>query len=232
MIQVVIVGIADYSTEAQTVQSLTSTLPLPVQSKLSKISNPVNRTRSAIGELLSSWALSRFKGIKPGEAVISYGKNGKPFLESHPDIHFNISHSGEYVVCAVADHEVGIDVERVRAYNHRVAERFFSKAELADLEALEGENRLNYFFVLWTIKESYLKALGRGLTKSLSSFTVAGNGNGYYISENSETLNYAVKSLMLPGGYYLAVCIKGFSAEVLVNSITLSEISEHLSAGI
>ena len=84
---------------------------------------------------------------------------GKPGLTDSP-IHFSLSHSGFWVVCAVSDTPVGVDIQQKRAMD-KVARRFFPEAGTVD-DALR----------LWTAKEAYLKLLGRGLTMPLDSFTV------------------------------------------------------------
>jgi 4'-phosphopantetheinyl transferase len=228
MVQVFHIKIHDYNEVAQPVESLISILPQLIQKKLGEISNQPNRYRSALGEILSRFALLISSGIKPEDAHISYGKNGKPYLTNHPKIHFNVSHSGSFIVCAVADVELGIDVERIRDYNFHIAERYFSKSELADLLALEGDARRDYFFTLWTIKESYLKALGRGLTKSLSSFTVSWNDKGYNLTGESSDGEYSIATSLLPENYQLAVCYKSALKRVIIKAVTLNEILQVL----
>ena len=100
-----------------------------------------------------------------GKCTVETGPQGKPYLPEHPDIHFNLSHSGNWVVLAVGDHEVGVDLERTDRNVDRtaLAKRHFTPEELAS-----GED----FFAIWTAKESYLKYLGVGLTEDLRGFCV------------------------------------------------------------
>ncbi len=93
---------------------------------------------------------------------IHIGENGKPYIDG---LHFNISHSGEYVVCAFADSEVGVDIEKIREYRKRVAEKFHPE-EIAAIE--NSEDKDLEFFKIWTMKEAYLKCLGTGISKDLS----------------------------------------------------------------
>ncbi len=224
MINVFHIRIGDFGLEANAIESLTGILPGPVHERLEKISNPANRYRSALGDILTRFAIQSVTGLNAGKLAVDYGPNGKPFLGSHPEIHYNISHSGEYVVCAVADVNLGIDVERIRDVNFRVAERYFSKAELTDLMALEGDKRRDYFFTLWTIKESYLKALGRGLTKSLSSFTVIRDEKGFSLSGEHSAAGYSVFSCSLPGSYMMSLCYNGIEQEINLKELSLFEI--------
>lgn len=98
---------------------------------------------------------------------------GKPFIPEVPDFHFNLSHSGSWVVLAFGDSPVGIDVEKLEYTPGRqqVMRRFFTPEEQAYVQedpAEEGER----FFRIWTAKESWLKYTGEGLTRPISSFSV------------------------------------------------------------
>ena len=160
-----------------------------------------------LGELLSRKIISRRISIPTREIEFRKTLKGKPFLENHP-ILFNISHSGDWVVLAVAETDVGIDIEKIRPVNYRVAKRFFSSRENSLLETLEGTEKLNLFFDYWTLKESYLKLLGTGLTKSLSSFTVVRNNDKFVLKENIHNKREPVffKQYNLAENYKLSVC--------------------------
>ena len=126
--------------------------------------------------------LSLGAGLLLGEALrnagyeapsaVTYGENGKPFLADIP-LSFSLSHSGEWVVCALADREVGCDVERVRPVRTAVAGRYFRPEEAATIAAAPTpDERYDRFFRYWTLKESFVKALGSGLRLPLSAFTI------------------------------------------------------------
>jgi 4'-phosphopantetheinyl transferase len=90
-----------------------------------------------------------------------------------PDLRFNLSHTPGLVACGVtAGRDIGVDVENVtRPLTHQIPERFFSPQEVADLRALPDEDQQTVFFDYWTLKESYIKARGLGLTLPLRLFT-------------------------------------------------------------
>ena len=117
--------------------------------------------------LLAAYAL-RQAGASDLTTVLL--ENGKPVLRAHPEIHFNLSHSGSLAVCAVSDCPVGVDVETIRVCRQRVAERCFQPKELAWLDS--APDRDLAFVRLWTRKESFLKRTGEGLSVSLRSFSV------------------------------------------------------------
>lgn len=101
---------------------------------------------------------------RPIELVMDYGEKGKPYLREYP-LFFNLSHSGEYVACAVSDREIGVDIQKCSYTNViGIAKRFFSEEECGALEACEtGEERQQFFYRLWVRKEAYGKLLGKGI---------------------------------------------------------------------
>lgn len=117
-------------------------------------------------------ALLRY-GAGTGNYQVERTSRGKPFLKDRPEFHFNLTHSGPWVAIAWSDAPVGVDVEvfRENVQCQKLAGQFFCPDEQAYLQA-EPSQELRRFFGLWTQKESYLKYLGTGLTKSLSSFSV------------------------------------------------------------
>ncbi len=93
-----------------------------------------------------------------------YGEAGKPYFENLP-LYFNISHSGEYVLCAVSGQEVGADIQKFRPVNtEKLAGRFFAESEYRALtDCADDGERQRLFFALWTRKEAYGKLSGKGL---------------------------------------------------------------------
>lgn len=100
------------------------------------------------------------------------GQWGKPFLTDYPDVHFNLSHSGEYVCCAVAECEVGIDIQQQQETMRGIAERFFTEADNRLLESSSNVKKQEMFFRIWSIRESYIKLTGRGMGQGLDSFDI------------------------------------------------------------
>lgn len=91
--------------------------------------------------------------------------NGKPVFSEHPEIHFNLSHAGDYVVCVVSQWEVGVDIEGNREVRASIENRFFSCEECRWVQAADSEKLHNErFFRLWTLKEAYSKLTGEGIS--------------------------------------------------------------------
>lgn len=121
--------------------------------------------------------LSRYSPLHPAEWLFRSNGHGRPeiALESlSSNLRFNLSNTRDLVACIVAlDVDVGIDVEEVGRHRHwlEIAERFFSKYEIAALKALPESDRRELFVELWTLKESYIKARGLGLSIPLEQFS-------------------------------------------------------------
>ncbi|HWQ32050.1 MAG TPA: 4'-phosphopantetheinyl transferase superfamily protein [Blastocatellia bacterium] len=123
--------------------------------------------------------LSRYLSLDPAQLRFSYGAWGKPALTAETDgdrLRFNLSHSGELALYAIAEgREVGVDLELMRAdfTEAAVAQRTFSPREFAALSALPASEWTRGFFNCWTRKEAYIKARGEGLSLPLDQFDVS-----------------------------------------------------------
>ncbi len=123
-------------------------------------------------------AASLFTGLDKSRFKKVLDEKGKPFFSGMPDIHFSISHSGDYWACGFGYSKLGIDLQRHDACRREsIAKRFFHKDEAGYLEArLYAEKD---FFDLWAKKESYVKYMGEGLGLGFESFSVLDAGKAY-----------------------------------------------------
>lgn len=131
----------------------------------------------------------------------SYGPQGKPFLADFDGVQtdatrgslseeqrlqFNISHSHELALCAItASRAIGVDIEYLRPLPDAepLAQRFFSKAEHARIQVLPVDEQAQVFFRLWTGKEAYLKATGKGLSHPLNQVEIVYTERGWGLTE-------------------------------------------------
>lgn len=122
--------------------------------------------------------------------------NGKPRIADCDDFHFNLSHSGNHVVIAWGNTPVGVDVQQMRSSvkQGKMAKHWFSPEEQKYILQLP-EEETGRFYRVWTGKESYLKYLGTGLTKSLSSFSIF-----------APDIAPMIHTRHLKDGYCLALC--------------------------
>jgi 4'-phosphopantetheinyl transferase len=117
--------------------------------------------------------LGRYLGHDPTTLVFSTTADGKPYLEDHPGLAFNLAHSGHLAAVAVAaGRPVGVDIEEHRhlAGRDRLAQRIMTPSELSDYLALDEQSRLPRFFSVWARKEALLKAEGTGIRVELRSY--------------------------------------------------------------
>ncbi len=142
------------------------------QQKIAILRNDRDRNRSLGAGLLLDHGLAVY-GLQERSVEYDIGQWGKPALKYHPEICFSLSHSGDYAICTIGDSPVGNDIEHVREGRLKVANRFFAEEELAWLyEAETEEERTGRMFRLWTMKESFLKVIGRGMSLSLKDFVI------------------------------------------------------------
>ncbi|MCM3339753.1 4'-phosphopantetheinyl transferase superfamily protein [Paenibacillus sp. MER TA 81-3] len=156
--------------------------------------------------------------------------HGKPYAASHPDYHYNVSHSGDWVACAVADLPLGVDIEQIRPIELSIAERFFAASETEAILSLCEAERLPMFYKIWTLKESFVKAEGTGLTVPLDSvaFTVGGMNDIQMAARNQE-YRYRFRMYAPDPEHMLAVCASGCEFPDQPCELTVSAITETLS---
>lgn len=164
--------------------------------------------------------LSLYTGTAPKTLGFVYNSFGKPALAAGPGQRvpsFNLSHSGDLVLYAIAaGRVVGIDVEQLRPElaTAEIAERFFAPRERDALQALPAELRTRAFYDCWTRKEAYIKARGEGLSIPLDRFEVSlapGTPAALLHSEGSpkEAARWRLQELDPDPAYAAAVAVEG-----------------------
>ena len=136
-----------------------------------------DRRDFAIAHALLRQTLSRHHPIPPREWTFVPEPHGKPRISADlttaADLHFNIAHTHGLVACAVSrGADVGIDVEEIerRSDPLEIASRYFSVIETEDLKRCAPDDRFERFTEIWTLKEAYIKAIGKGLSLPLDEF--------------------------------------------------------------
>lgn len=206
MIEIVAIELTDDNHFSKLESKLLTMLPSGSRKNFSNIKSRIVYQRSLLGEILARKRVSLRSGLSSSEIDIIKSEKGKPYLKNISNLFFNISHSGNWVVVAISDKEIGIDVEKIKRINIRIAERFFSNSENEFLKGLKGAEKDKCFFDLWTLKESYLKLLGKGLTKSLSSFSILKHNDNFFLFEEDQKIqNVFFKQYPIQEGYKLSV---------------------------
>lgn len=178
------------------------------QQKIAILRNDRDRNRSLGAGLLLDHGLAVY-GLQERSVEYDIGQWGKPALKYHPEICFSLSHSGDYAICTIGDRPVGNDIEHVREGRLKVANRFFAEEELAWLyEAETEEERTGRMFRLWTMKESFLKVIGRGMSLSLKDFVIRMDEESgrARVRHSFDTKYYYMREYGEIDGYCTAVC--------------------------
>lgn len=147
-------------------------VPEKKREKLLKFKREEDRIRGLVGELLVRYIIVKKMGIKNKKINFLCNYYGKPYLEEIDGIKFNISHSGKYVICAISEEDVGIDIEEIGKIDSSILELVLCKEE--EEEFLRAEDKNRFFYSIWTLKESFIKLIGKGLSIPLKSFAING----------------------------------------------------------
>jgi 4'-phosphopantetheinyl transferase len=159
--------------------------------------------------------LGALSGRSPRALAFAVAAGGKPRLEDGGRLRFNVAHSGDLMLCAVSlDHEVGVDVERVREdIGHEdIARRFFAEDEVRSLAAVPPASRREAFFACWTRKEAVVKATGEGLARSLDGFAVSVDPARAELRRADPALGrideWSLLVVPVPAGYHATVAVR------------------------
>jgi len=128
--------------------------------------------------LISNWAkkravdyLNSLYRTKYKINDIQYTCLGKPFINNPYGVEFSISHSSNCAVVVIANNTIGVDLEKVRVFEHyKIAKRFFTAREFEVY--YESNNKECKFWEIWTKKEAYVKYLGAGISYGMRNFDV------------------------------------------------------------
>ena len=211
MLETTRIYIADISVLKDSVifENLLKQVPEYRQKKAMSFKFPKGKMQSlGVGLLLRQACVDAGLGL--ADAHVAYGENGKPYLTDFPEVQFNLSHSGERVMCVLSPFETGCDVETIKGDRGRLAERFFMPEESAWIKHFETlEKQSDAFYRLWTLKECYMKVTGRGMSLMPDKFSlnVDENGNISLFHEGNR-MEYAFREIDLHDGYRYAYCIK------------------------
>ncbi len=172
--------------------------------QLEQIRHPDARLRSLTAELLLCYVVRKLRPARISIPPIRQTTaQGKPYFAENPAFQFSISHSGDWVILAVSDVPLGVDLERRGAAKPQVVRRYFHKSEQDFFFSLPAARQAEAFYAFWVLKESAVKARGTGMHLPFSRFAVSLDPprlNGF----SCET------RLMLPGfcdpAYALGLC--------------------------
>lgn len=174
--------------------------------KVDRFMRKIDAERALLSDVLCRTVIMENLKLYNKDIKFSYNKYQKPYLITFPNFHFNLSHSGNWIVCAIDDKTIGIDIEKIDNIDLDIAKRFFTTKEHLDLMNSPCNHRQAYFYDLWTLKESYIKALGWGLSLPLDSFSIRINNDNISLETNNEFNQCFFKQYDIDTNYKMSIC--------------------------
>lgn len=173
--------------------------------RILKYKKPLNRKQCLCARMMESFIVNTY-GLSMDDITVD--KNGKPYIKN---INYNISHSGNIVICALCDTVVGCDIEKIREIKNGVKEKYFSDSERSFLDSLNGTEIQKTFFEFWTAKESYLKMTGEGIASCIKDIEIVfcpSNTKKAFVKRNGDKTECFINQVFIPGHseYVISVC--------------------------
>ncbi len=156
--------------------------------KVERYIHDTDKKNCLFNYLMVTYCISVYAKIDRDSIIYGYNNTNKPILVSHPNIHFNASHTKGFLCCMISDSECGIDVEHSSNAPIDILDIAFSESEKNFLNNCNDSysNYNNTFFKMWTLKEAYTKYLGTGLYEDICKINTLSD----HFNQNSMTYNY------------------------------------------
>ena len=180
--------------------------------------------------------ISFYLDQEPADLKISSTPDGKPHLENS-NLEFNLSHSGNIWVCALCQStQVGIDIQQRYPITSikTIIKNYFSENEKTYLDSLPADQYREKFFSLWTAKEAYLKAIGKGFQESPSKIDILPDASsGNYILDQAQSQQksgeWTISAIYLEWDYSAAFAVLGHIDQIVRNNLTPEDYQEIIS---
>lgn len=168
-----------------------------------------DRNKFIISRSFLKILLAKEIGLIASEVQIVKDSFDKPYLPTHPNLYFNISHSGDFILIIIGDKKVGIDIEKIN-YTQDYSDiipTIFNKYEIDEL--LVSANKTLTFFKFWTRKEAIVKAIGSGITNDLKSIPVTDGAHLVSYEILSPKSQFAILSFDVDENHVGALAFEG-----------------------
>ncbi len=172
------------------------------------------KNRKAIEQSIYAGLLLRHAFLEAGygtkewhEVEIEKGLYGKPYIKGYNDFQYSLSHSGEWIVCAVDEMPVGADIQEMKSWKMQLAKRFYDVDEYDRLLAIKEydlDRRTKEFYSIWTAKESVVKLSGRGIGAGIGGYVTAQDYSRVYDVNDMQMINIRLYDEL--EGYMTCVC--------------------------
>ncbi|MGL4797768.1 MAG: 4'-phosphopantetheinyl transferase family protein [Cellulosilyticaceae bacterium] len=181
-------------------------IPEDVHDQVLKFKKHEDRVRKLYSRLLVDRVVSENLGQGLSKTEIVRNAYGKPYVKASDSFYFNVSHAKEWIVCAVDCEEIGVDVEYVAPLDLALAERFFAENEKAYIFSKQPNQQIEAFYEIWTLKESYIKQQGKGLSIDLRDFEMREVYGKWQVKSEKYSEAVYFQTVPLDKNYKLAVC--------------------------
>lgn len=194
----IIKNINDYSDKE--INNFYNNIYIEKKNRINNFRNELKTRQSVIGELLLSNLLDKYYNLDYNDLEFKFNKDNKPFIVNN-NIFYNISHSSNYVIAVVSDKEIGIDIEKIRETNIKSINYFASSKE-KEYILLEHNNLFKRLFEIYTLKEAYIKMVGKSVFDIRNvEFTISNN------HINCSNINVKCYSFIYDN-YVISICEK------------------------
>ncbi|MBC8083928.1 MAG: 4'-phosphopantetheinyl transferase superfamily protein [Hymenobacter sp.] len=203
----------DNQLDSNSFNSYLRQLPISIQNKILKFRKWEDAHRSLFGNILLLQGLKILKATHHSLGNLKYTEFQKPYFDGGP--HFNVSHSGAYVICAIGrDAKLGVDIELIKDIVIADLSSNFSREEWTAI--LESPDTRREFYSHWTQKESFLKAVGIGISFPLEKIFFS---NKIITWENE---SWFLHEILLDPEYVCHLVTNIPQPEIIINQIPLT----------
>lgn len=175
--------------------------------RIKKYRNSKDYENALVADLLIRFAIYEASKVKYKNKPFLLNDYGKPYLPANIAVHFNVSHSGDWVVCAVDEKSIGIDVELMQEVDFLgIAKSFFTPEEYVLIANADNGRKRELFYDIWTLKESFIKAIGKGMSIDLNSFCIFKSDDSIRCTTQIPHEQCYFKQYNIDWNYKLSVC--------------------------
>jgi 4'-phosphopantetheinyl transferase len=188
---------------------LSKFLNSPELNRAKRFYKEIDRNRFIIYRSILKLILGAYTNLEAKNIHLDYDFNKKPYLASHPWLHFNISHSEDFAAIAISRKKVGLDIEYLSKdfkFSNLLPDIFDDNERLTIQNAIDKKN---IFYTLWTRKEAFVKALGKGIDEDFKYIPCLDGQHSTDFKLIKNTQNWQVYSFNLADHYLGAIALEG-----------------------
>lgn len=222
---VVLIHKIDFEVSEKIYSYLLNKIRINKRRKIERFKFREDALRSLFGEALLRYALEKYFDLEYEKEIIAENEFGKPYL-INKQISFNISHSGDWSVLVCFENDSGIDIEKIEEPPYEIMTKTFTQKEIEQIENIDQQVKGRQFYKMWTLKESYIKMIGQGLSLALDSFSIdIEDENKIIVTDNNRQLTDVQLKLFSPDAEHIAaVCLRNYYKEIFPEFVNLNDL--------